>query len=205
MVKKLSEKVKIKALHFDQECSRSSIESLLKMYIRVDKIFPVSAILRPSWLTSRLRKFQDDFTNQTFYELFSDCETLVDALMKITKYTDLMAYDENYTLVSNYMEKLKEINMRHTHNEAKNIIEIGWGSNVPEDGTLHQRFLEDKDKLILYMIWLKNIMELLYIIMKDGINLCIVYGLILRNHMMEMNLKNVHRNINLLFYLFVLI
>ena len=94
MVKKLSEKVKIKALHFDQECSRSSIESLLKMYIQVDKIFPVSAILRPSWLTSRLRKFQEDFTNQTFYDL-------LDALMKITRYTDLMAYDENYTVVSN--------------------------------------------------------------------------------------------------------
>ena len=156
MVKKLSEKVKIKALHFDQECSRSSIESLLKMYIRVDKIFPVSAILRPSWLTSRLRKFQDDFTNQTFYELFSDCETLVDALMKITKYTDLMAYDENYTVVSNYMEKLKEINMRHTHNEAKNIIEIGWGSNVPEDETLHQRFLEDKDKLFNFIYDMAN-------------------------------------------------
>ena len=31
-------------------------------------------------------------TNQTFYEYFSDCETIVDALMKITKYTDLIPY-----------------------------------------------------------------------------------------------------------------
>ena len=27
-------------------------------------------------------------------------------------------------------EKLKEINGRHSNNEAKNIVEIGWGSNV---------------------------------------------------------------------------
>ena len=151
MVKELSKKVKIKALHFDQECSRDSIEALLKMYLRVDKIFPVSAILRPSWLNSRLSPYKEKFTNQTFYEYFSDCETIVDALMKITKYTDLMAYDENYTVVSNYMEKLKTIASRHSNNEAKNIIEIGWGSNVPVDETLHQRYLEDKDQLFNFI------------------------------------------------------
>jgi len=151
MVKELSKKVKIKALHFDQECSRDSIEALLNMYIRVNKIFPVSAIIRPSWLNSRLSPYKEKFTNQTFYELFEDCQTIVDALMKITNYTDLMAYDENYTVVSNYMEKLKTIASRHSNNEAKNIIEIGWGSNVPVDETLHQRFLEDKDKLFNFI------------------------------------------------------
>ena len=39
MVKELSKKVKIKALHFDQECSRDSIEALLNMYIRANNIF----------------------------------------------------------------------------------------------------------------------------------------------------------------------
>ena len=151
MVKKLSEKVKIKALHFDQECSRNSFESLLKMYIRVDKIFPVSAILRPNWLTSKLSSIKDKFTDQTFYESFNDCVTLVDALMKITKYTDLMAYNQNYDIVSNYMEKLEEIANRHKNNEAKNIIEIGWGSTVPEDDTMHQRYLEDKDKFFNFV------------------------------------------------------
>ena len=151
MVKELSKKVKIKALHFDQECSRDSIEKLLKMYIRADEIFPVSAIIRPRWLTSHLYKYKEKFTNQTFYEQFSDCETFVDALMKITKYTDLMAYNENYTIVENYMEQLKEINSRHSNNEAKNIIEIGWGSNVPVGETLHQRYIEDKDKLFNFV------------------------------------------------------
>ena len=151
MVKELSKKVKIKALHFDQECSRDSIENLLKMYIRADEIFPVSAIIRPRWLTSHLYKYKDKFKDQTFYEQFSDCETFVDALMKITKYTDLMAYNENYTIVENYMEQLKEINSRHSNNEAKNIIEIGWGSNVPVGETLHQRYIEDKDKLFNFV------------------------------------------------------
>ena len=156
MVKELSKKVKIKALHFDQECSRISIENLLQMYVRSNEIFPVSAIIRPSWLSTRLYKYQEHFTNQTFYEYFTDCETFVDALMKITKYTDLMAYDENYTVVESYMEKLKEINSRHTHNEAKNIIEIGWGSNVEPDETLHPRFLEDKNKLFTFIYDMAN-------------------------------------------------
>ena len=151
MVKELSRKVKIKALHFDQECSRHSIENLLKMYIRVNKIFPVSAILRANWLKSKLYHYEEDFTDKAFYEYFNDCPTIVDALMKITNYTDLMAYNENYTVVESYMEKLKTIASRHSNNEAKNIIEIGWGSNCPVGDTLHQRFLEDKDKLFNFI------------------------------------------------------
>ena len=42
--------------------------------------------------------------------------------MKITKFTDLMAYNENYTVVSNYMKNLKTIASRHSNNEAKSII-----------------------------------------------------------------------------------
>ena len=145
MVKELANKVNIKALHFDQECSRDYIENLLKMYKSVDEIFPVSAILRPAWLNTQLSKYKDKFTDQTFYESFSDCETFVDALMKITKYSDLMAYNENYNVVENYMEQLKEINSRHSNNEAKNIIEIG-SRNAPKTDTLYQRYIEDKNK-----------------------------------------------------------
>ena len=54
IVKELSKKVKVKALHFDQESNRESIEELLKMYIRVNKIFPVSAVLRPFYLYTKL-------------------------------------------------------------------------------------------------------------------------------------------------------
>ena len=149
LVKELATKVKIKALHFDQECSRDSIENLLKMYIRVNEIFPVSAIIRPSWLNSQLSNYKHKFKDQDFYESFSDCETIVDALMKITKYSDLMAYNENYDKVEKYMAQLKEINSRHTNNEAKNIIEIGI--NAPTTDTLHQRYIEDKDKFFNFV------------------------------------------------------
>ena len=145
MVKELSKKVQIKALHFDQESNRKSIEGLLQMYIRANKIFPVSAILRPFYLYTKLSDIKQHFTDQTFYESFSDCETIADALMKITKFTDLMAYNENYAKVEEYMEDLKKINSRHSNNEAKNIIEIGF-KIAPTEDTLHQRYIEDKNK-----------------------------------------------------------
>jgi len=151
MVKELAKKVKIKALHFDQESSEDSIENLLNMYIRVDKIFPASAILRPFYLTRKLSNYKDKFKDKSFYEKFSDCETFADALLKITKFSDLMAYNKDYTQVESYMEQLKEINSRHTNNEAKNIIEIGWGRGVPEDDTLHERYVEDKDKFFNFV------------------------------------------------------
>ena len=150
MVKQLSTKVKIKALHFDQE-SYENFESLLNMYIRINKIFPASAILRPYWLNLKMTSIKDQFTDQTFYEKFSDCETLVDAIMKITKYTDLMAYNQNYDIAEGYMKKLKTINSRHPDNEAKNVIEISGGAGVPEDDTMHQRYLEDKDKFFNFV------------------------------------------------------
>ena len=150
MVKELSKNVKVKALHFDQECDNNNIENLLKMYIRADKIYPVSAIIRPSWLKVKLSDYKNKFTDQTFYNQFSDCETFADALMKITKYSDLMAYNEKYAKVEEYMEKLKEINNRHSNNEAKNIIEIGFKS-APEEDTLHQRYVEDKDKFFNFV------------------------------------------------------
>ena len=68
MVKELSKKVKIKALHFDQESGDdSSYENLLKMYIKVNEIFPASAILRPFWLKKNYEKFK---------KLFQRCKLL---------------------------------------------------------------------------------------------------------------------------------
>ena len=150
MVKELSKKVKIKALHFDQESgnnnNKSSYEHLLKMYIKINEIYPASAILRPFWLYLSMKDLEDFFEDKEFYKSFSDCETLVDAIMKVTKYTDLMAYNNDYDIVTKYMEELKRISSRHPNNEAKNVIEISGEEDVPKGDTLHQRFLEDNNK-----------------------------------------------------------
>ena len=152
MVKELSKRVKIKALHFDQETGQNeSYENLLKMYIKVNKIFPASAILRPFWLNLKMNTLKKFFKNRKFFRRFSDCETLVDAIMKVTKFTDLMAYNENYNTVNTYMSKLKNIAKRHPDNEAKNVIEISGGDGVPAEDTLYQRYMEDKDKLFTFI------------------------------------------------------
>ena len=155
MVKDLSQKVQIKALHFDQEPDEN-FESLLKMYIRVNQIFPASAILRPYWLKLKMSSLESQFTDKDFYNSFNDCETLIDALMKVTKYTDLMAYNQNYNVVSGYMEKLKTIAERHPDNEAKNVIEISGEDGVPVDDTLNNRYLEDKDKFFNFVYDMSN-------------------------------------------------
>ena len=152
MVKNLSNKVKIKALHFDQEPGEEeSYENLLKMYIKSNAIYPTSAILRPFWLNLKMEDLKSYFIDEDFYNTFNDCETLVDAIMKITKFTDLMAYNQDYSIVTEYMEKLKTISSRHPNNEAKNVIEISGENGVPEDDTLHQRFLEDNDKFFNFI------------------------------------------------------
>ena len=61
-----------------------------------------------------------------------------------------MAYNEDYNEVEKYMEDLKTINSRHSNNEAKNIIEIAFRS-APSEDTLHQRYIEDKDKFFNFI------------------------------------------------------
>ena len=147
MVKDLSKKVKIKALHFDQECADyESFENLLHMYENVNSIFPTSAILDWIWLDLKMEDLGRYFTDQNYYQKFRNCETLVDAIMTVTTYTDLMAYNQDYNIVREYMEKLKIISSRHPENEAKNIIEISGRLDIPEEVTLNKKYLEDKDK-----------------------------------------------------------
>ena len=146
MVKDLSKKVKIKALHFDQECADyESFENLLHMYETSNSIFPTSAILDWIWLDLEMADLGQYFIDKSYYKKFIDCETLVDALMIVTTYTDLMAYNQDYNIVREYMEKLKIISSRHPDKEAKNIIEISGRPDIPEEVTLNKRYLEDKD------------------------------------------------------------
>ena len=152
MVKDLSRKVKIKALHFDQECADyESFENLLHMYENVNSIFPTSAILDWIWLDLKMEDLGRYFTDQNYYQKFRNCETLVDAIMTVTTYTDLMAYNQDYNILREYMEKLKIISSRHPENEAKNIIEISGRPDIPEEVTLNKRYLEDKDKFFEFV------------------------------------------------------
>jgi hypothetical protein len=121
------------------------------MYVKVGQIFPVSAILRPFWLRIKMEDLKSYFNDKNFYNNFNDCETLVDAIMKVTNFTDLMAYNNDYEVVNGYMETLKTIASRHPDNEAKNVIEISGRSDVEETDTLNKRFLEDNDKFFNFV------------------------------------------------------
>ena len=70
------------------------------MYIKINDIFSASANLKPFWLRLKMADLKNYFSDETFNNNFSDYETLVDAIMKITKYTDLMAYNQDYSIVT---------------------------------------------------------------------------------------------------------
>ena len=146
MVKTLSNTVKIKALHFDQKPRQDqSYEKLLDMYVKVNEIFPTSAVLLGFWLNVKMVNIQSSFTNSEFYSKFSDCDTLVDAIMKVTNSTLLMAFNRDYTQVNTFMETLKTISKKHPKNEAKNAIEVSNEEGTDDGDTMYKTFLEDKD------------------------------------------------------------
>ena len=128
----LQKTLKFKALHFDVEPTTSSkYESLLKMYENARQYVPVSAILKPGWLYKKMEEVKGKF-DEEYYEKFKDCDTLVDAIMTVTDFSDLMAYDNKYSTIEKYLEEYNIIRNRHPNHVAKPVLELD--PNIVEEG-----------------------------------------------------------------------
>ena len=128
----LQKTLKFKALHFDVEpTSVSNYPKLLKMYENARKYIPVSAILKPGWLYKTMEDIKEKF-DEEYYEKFKDCETLVDAIMTVTDYSDLMAYDYRYSTIERFLNDYEIIKERHPEHEAKPVLELD--PNITEEG-----------------------------------------------------------------------
>ena len=145
----LQKKLKFKALHFDVEPSlTSNFQPLLQMYENAKKYVPVSAILKPGWLNKKMEDIKDNF-DEEYYEKFKDCETFVDAIMKVTDYSDLMAYDSHYSIIENFLDKYDKIRNRHPSHIAKPVLELdpaivteGIAGEFKKNNTKFFEFLE---------------------------------------------------------------
>jgi hypothetical protein len=120
----LQKTLKFKALHFDVEpYLTTNYQPLLQMYEDAKKHVPVSAILKPGWLNTKMENIKDKF-DEEFFKKYKDCETLIDAIMKVTDYSDLMAYDSHYAIIENFLNKYDTIRQRHPYHEAKPVLEL---------------------------------------------------------------------------------
>lgn len=138
----LQKTLKFKALHFDVEpTSASTYQKLLQMYENARKYLPVSAILKPGWLYKKLEEVKGKF-DEEYYEKFKDCETLVDAIMTVTDYSDLMAYDCRYSTIERFLNDYELIKNRHPQHEAKPILELD--SKIIEEG-IAEEFKTDNE------------------------------------------------------------
>ena len=128
----LQKTLKFKALHFDVEPTSASIyPKLLKMYENARKYVPVSAILKPGWLYKEMEDIKEYF-DEEYYEKFKDCETFVDAIMTVSDYSDLMAYDYRYSTIERFLNDYEIIKDRHPEHEAKPVLELD--PNITEEG-----------------------------------------------------------------------
>ena len=118
----LQKSLKFKALHFDVEpTSASTYPKLLKMYENARKYVPVSAILKPGWLYKAMEDVKGQF-DEDYYAKFKNCETLVDAIMTVSDYSDLMAYDYRYSTIERFLNDYEIIKERHPEHEAKPVL-----------------------------------------------------------------------------------
>ena len=146
----LQKTLKFKALHFDVEPTSASVyQSLLKMYENARKYVPVSAILKPGWLYKKMEDVKGKF-DEEYFEKFKECETLVDAIMTVSDYSELMAYDYRYSTIQRFLNDYDIIRNRHPKHEGKPVLELdpkiieeGIAAEFKKDNKQFFEFLEN--------------------------------------------------------------
>lgn len=146
----LQKTLKFKALHFDVEPNTASVyQKLLQMYENARKYVPVSAILKPGWLYKKMVDVKGKF-DEEYFEKFKDCETLVDAIMTVSNYSELMAYDYRYSTIERFLNDYDNIRKRHPLHEAKPVLELdpaiveeGIAGEFKRDNNQFFQFLEN--------------------------------------------------------------
>lgn len=144
----LQKRLKFHALHFDVEPSSvGNFEKLVKMYEMSRKYLPVSAILKPGWLSKNMADLGEYFSEE-YYKKYGKWETFVDVLMEVTDYSELMAYNAKYETVDKFLTKFEAIRQRHPDHVAKPVLELDKAAG---NDSLYGAFVEDSAKFFKYL------------------------------------------------------
>ena len=145
---KLQNELKFTALHFDIEPNNpNNYETLLHMYEECRKKVKVSAIIKSKWLSVNMNTLEQYFNSSDYYQQFKDCETFAEAIVKVTDYSNIMAFSSDYKTIDQYLDKYKTIIKKYKKHEGKPILEL---EKVKKNYSSYQRYLEDSKKFFKY-------------------------------------------------------
>ena len=147
---KLQQELKFTALHFDIEPNDpKNYEALLHMYEDCRKKIKVSAILKPKWLSVDMASLEQYFTSSDYFKQFKDCETFAEAVVKVTDYSDVMAYSSNYNTINKFLDKYETILKKYKSHIGKPVLEL---EKVIADYSTYQRYLENNHTFFNYFV-----------------------------------------------------
>ena len=145
---KLQKELKFTALHFDIEPNdKNNYETLLQMYEECRKKVKVSAIIKAKWLDENMTALQPYFNSSDYFNQFKDCETFAEAIVKVTDYSDIMAFSNNYSTINQYLDKYKKIIKKYKSHNGKPILEL---EKVNKSYSTYQRYKEDNKTFFNY-------------------------------------------------------
>ena len=147
---KLQNQLQFTALHFDIEPnSKKNYEALLHMYEECRKKIKVSAILKPIWLTENMTKLEPYFTSSDYFKKFKDCETFAEAIIKVTDYSDVMAYNSKYKNINKHLDNYEKILKKYSSHIGKPVLEL---EKVIENYSIYQSYLENHTEFFNYFV-----------------------------------------------------
>lgn len=146
---KIQKDLKFTALHFDQEPDHpENLEPLLHMYEECRKYIKVSAILKPAWLTLEMSSLENNFQSSDYFKKFKDCETFAEAVVKVSDYSDVMAYSNKYSNIDYFLDIYENILKRHSSHVGAPVLELEPSF---EKYSTYARYKEDKKTFFEYL------------------------------------------------------
>lgn len=145
---KLQKELKFTALHFDIEPNDpKNYETLLHMYEECRKIIKVSAVIKTKWLSESMNSLEQYFNSSDYFQQFKECETFAEAIVKVTDYSNIMAFSNDYNIINKNLDIYKNIIKKYKKHDGKPILEL---EKVNKTYSSYQRYLEDNKKFFNY-------------------------------------------------------
>ena len=137
----------ISKLHVDQEPNKPEMyEFLYHMLATAQSTTNISSTLKPLWLNERISDIWNKFS-PAFRKLLEERQVLLnktyefsaELFIECCSETQLMAYSNNFTIVSGYLDKYQEL-LSKWGKPGQPIVETGFINSLAEDQTLHYEF-----------------------------------------------------------------
>ena len=94
------------------------------------------------------------FESSDYFKKFKGCETFAETIVKVTNFSDVMAYSDKYSTIDNYLDIYENILKKYTSHVGMPVLEL---ETSIVDYSTYARYKEDKKTFFEYLLKVSKI------------------------------------------------